>query len=202
MDPSLKGGALRFLAKPLPASSGRLERGPLSRLAPAIPRCGANRLHALFYAFRDASRSQRHTACQRPTLPTLGLGSRHDAGARLVAHQKKETRLVAEGVSPPRWQARGAPRYREGLRRTRPARGERRERLPFFQVTGTEISDTSSVSLPVVISIVGVLFGLVSMLLSNLGRSTIKVLQIGIETAKQQADMALMNRPPSRVQLS
>jgi hypothetical protein len=58
-------------------------------------------------------------------------------------------------------------------------------------VTGTEISDTSSVSLPVVISIVGVLFGLVSMLLSNLGRSTIKVLQIGIETAKQQADMAL-----------
>jgi hypothetical protein len=58
-------------------------------------------------------------------------------------------------------------------------------------VTGTEISDTSSVSLPIVISIVGVLFGLVSMLLANLGRSTIKVLQIGIETAKQQADMAL-----------
>lgn len=55
----------------------------------------------------------------------------------------------------------------------------------------SSISDATNVSLPLVVSIVGAMFGFLSMILAALGRAREKILIIGIETAKQQADMAL-----------
>jgi hypothetical protein len=60
-----------------------------------------------------------------------------------------------------------------------------------FAPAPVEITDSSSVSLPIVISIVSAFVAALSMVSTWGAKATIRVLSIGIETAKQQADTAL-----------